>query len=163
MWTHHDEKKDYYTYINGTTSLKCEAVAEPPGNFTWYRYKKPIHNDKHFTIENDNYISILHIKAGDESVFSTFKCKIKNHLGSLERTFVLKEGIKPPTPHPIQLRGLNSNTFVIELFVTRPKNVKPSMDVNGYRIEYMSEMEFKKDVGKWLNAKRKDFNYESGK
>ncbi|KAM7352422.1 factor of interpulse interval [Cochliomyia hominivorax] len=162
MWTHPEDKKDHYAYLNGTTALKCEAVAEPPGNFTWYRNKKQIHNDKHFTIENDNYISVLHIKAGDESVFSIYKCKVKNHLGSIERSIVLKRGIKPPTPHPIQLRGLNSHTFDIELAVERPKNIKPLMEVNGYRIEYMTEMEFKKDSGKWLNAKRKDFNYESG-
>lgn len=163
MWTHHHDEKDNYAYINGTTSFKCEAVAEPPANFTWYRNKKQIHSEKHFTIENGNYISILHIKATDESVFSIYKCKVKNHLGSIERSFVLKRGVKPPTPHPIQLRGLNSNTFDIELSVTRPNNIKPTMEVNGYRIEYMSEMDFKRELGKWSNAKRKDFNYESGK
>lgn len=84
-------------------------------------------------------------------------------MGTIERSYVVKQGVKPPTPHPITLRGLNSNTFDIELSVTRPDNTKPLMEVNGYRIEYMSELEFKKDTGRWLNAKRKDFNYESGK
>uniref|UniRef100_A0A1I8MMA3 Uncharacterized protein n=1 Tax=Musca domestica TaxID=7370 RepID=A0A1I8MMA3_MUSDO len=162
MWTHADMPKERYAYINGTVQFDCEAVAEPPGNFTWYRNKKQITNDKHYHIEHDNYISILHITALDDGVFATYKCKVKNHLGSIERAITLKRGEKPPTPLPLQLRGLNSHTFDIELSTSKNVTAKPMMGVNGYRIEYITELQFKKDAGQWTNAKHKDYAYASG-
>jgi len=36
------------------------------------------------------------------------------------------------------------------------------MGVNGFRIEYMTEMEFKSEAGKWTNARRKDYPFEEG-
>ncbi|KAL9926453.1 neural cell adhesion molecule 2 [Glossina fuscipes] len=163
IWTYMNVVKERYTFINGTTTLKCEAIAEPPANFSWYRSKKQIHNDKHYRIESGNYVSTLHIRVDNEDVFNVYKCKVKNHLGSIERALILKRGEKPPTPKDMQLRGYNSNTFDIVVNHPRSSDVAdPLMKVTGYRIEYMTELEFKKDLGKWTNAKRKEFAYEEG-
>lgn len=162
MWTHTDYEKQHYAFLNGSSFLKCEALAEPPANFTWYRYKKPIHHeDKYFKVEQDPYISILHIKAEDESVFAEYRCKVKNPLGSIERMIVLKKGEKPPTPEPLTLRGFNTDKFDIEI---SHKNTAKSdkMQVNGYRIQYMTELEFKKDLGKWTNAMKVDYGFKIG-
>uniref|UniRef100_A0A1A9WKQ4 Uncharacterized protein n=1 Tax=Glossina brevipalpis TaxID=37001 RepID=A0A1A9WKQ4_9MUSC len=163
IWTYMNVVKERYTFINGTATLRCEAIAEPPASFSWYRSKKQIHNDKHYKIESGNYVSTLHIRVDNEDVFSVYKCKVKNHLGSIERALTLKRGEKPPTPKDMQLRGYNSNTFDIVVNHPRSNDVAdPSMKVTGYRIEYMTELEFKKDLGKWTNAKRKEFAYEEG-
>ncbi|XP_075151027.1 factor of interpulse interval [Haematobia irritans] len=159
-WKNTTMSTEEYAYMNGIAEFKCEAVAEPPANFSWYRGKNKtkIVDSEQYHIEHDNHISILHIKANEEFVFSTYKCKARNHLGSIERSVILKEGEKPPTPLPLTLRGLNSHTFDIEL--KTPKNA--STKVIGCRFEYITELQFKKDAGQWTNAKHKNFNYDSG-
>uniref|UniRef100_A0A1I8PF47 Ig-like domain-containing protein n=1 Tax=Stomoxys calcitrans TaxID=35570 RepID=A0A1I8PF47_STOCA len=71
IWTHPEVPNDHYAYFSGTTQFVCEAQAEPAANFTWYRgkNKSKITNDKHYHIEHDNHISILHINASHERVF----------------------------------------------------------------------------------------------
>ncbi|XP_044315972.1 neural cell adhesion molecule 2 [Drosophila rhopaloa] len=151
-----------YAYINGTATLVCESLAEPPANFTWHRKHNKLHsNNKLYTIESDSYWSLLTIHVLNASAFDNYRCRAANHLGTIERTTRLEQGDKPPAPANFKLRGFNSNTFDVVLSAPRGQERRP-MDVNGFRIEYMTEMEFKSEAGKWTNAKRKDFRFEEG-
>ncbi|KAH8281553.1 hypothetical protein KR054_001325, partial [Drosophila jambulina] len=152
-----------YAYINGTATIMCEAQAEPPANFSWHRKQKHLHsNQKLYTIETDNYWSRLTIRVVNASAFDNYRCRAWNDLGSIERTTRLEQGEKPPAPSNFKLRGFNSNTFDVVLSAPRGKEERGHMEVNGFRIEYMTEMEFKTDAGKWTNAKRKDYPFEEG-
>ncbi|KAH8257715.1 hypothetical protein KR038_007887 [Drosophila bunnanda] len=152
-----------YAYINGTATILCEALAEPPANFSWHRKQKHLHsNQKLYTIETDNYWSRLTIRVVNASAFDNYRCRAWNDLGSIERTTRLEQGEKPPAPSNFNLRGYNSNTFDVVLSAPRGKEERGLMEVNGFRIEYMTEMEFKTDAGKWTNAKRKDYPFEEG-
>ncbi|XP_017043933.1 igLON family member 5 [Drosophila ficusphila] len=151
-----------YAYINGTATIMCDALAEPPANFTWYRKHKTLHsNNKLYTIETDSYWSRLTIHVLNSSAFDSYRCRAKNDLGAIERITKLEQGDKPPAPDNFALRGFNSNTFDIVLSAPRGPAKSP-MGVNGFRIEYMTEMEFKSDAGKWHNAHRKDYSFEEG-
>ncbi|KAH8366699.1 hypothetical protein KR200_003924, partial [Drosophila serrata] len=152
-----------FAYINGTATILCEALAEPPANFSWHRKQKHLHsNQKLYTIETDNYWSRLTIRVVNASAFDNYRCRAWNGLGSIERTTRLEQGEKPPAPSNFKLRGYNSNTFDVVLSAPRGKEERGLMEVNGFRIEYMTEMEFKTDAGKWTNAKRKDYPFEEG-
>ncbi|XP_017026049.1 igLON family member 5 [Drosophila kikkawai] len=152
-----------YAYINGTATIMCEAQAEPPANFSWHRKQKHLHsNQKLYTIETDNYWSRLTIRVVNASAFDNYRCRAWNDLGSIERTTRLEQGEKPPAPSNFKLRGFNSNTFDVVLSAPRGKEDRGLMEVNGFRIEYMTEMEFKTDAGKWTYAKRKDYPFEEG-
>ncbi|KAH8298387.1 hypothetical protein KR018_012635, partial [Drosophila ironensis] len=163
FWTYKQFVSLQYAYINGTATIMCEAQAEPPATFTWHRKQKRLHsNEKLYTIETDSYWSRLTVHVVNGSVFDNYRCRAANHLGSIERTKRLEEGEKPPAPVTFKLRGFNSNTFDVDVSAPRGQDERDLMEVNGYRIEYMSEMEFKSDAGKWTNAKRKDFPFEEG-
>ncbi|XP_067624373.1 limbic system-associated membrane protein [Eurosta solidaginis] len=164
FWTHKQHLSQQYAYRNGSATIPCEAIAEPPANFTWYKNgnKKHLRNDKHYTIETDYYSSNLTIQARDDTVYDTYRCVAENNLGSIYRNTILHHGEKPPPPSVLQLRGFNSNTFDVDVGSVRTSPVRHLMDVNGFRIEYMTEYEFKSDAGKWTNAKRKDFQFEDG-
>ncbi|XP_020802217.1 neural cell adhesion molecule 2 [Drosophila serrata] len=152
-----------FAYINGTATILCEVLAEPPANFSWHRKQKHLHsNQKLYTIETDNYWSRLTIRVVNASAFDNYRCRAWNGLGSIERTTRLEQGEKPPAPSNFKLRGYNSNTFDVVLSAPRGKEERGLMEVNGFRIEYMTEMEFKTDAGKWTNAKRKDYPFEEG-
>ncbi|XP_023031255.1 neural cell adhesion molecule 2 [Drosophila willistoni] len=162
FWTNKQFVSMQYAYINGTATISCEAQAEPPATFTWHRKQKHLHsNDKLYTIETDNYSSRLTIRVHNASVFDGYRCHVANHLGTIDRVKQLEQGEKPPVPVTFQLRGFNSNTFDVDVSVPRGQE-RGLMDVNGFRIEYMTELEFKTDGGKWTNAKRKDFPFEEG-
>ncbi|XP_036328834.1 neural cell adhesion molecule 1-A-like [Rhagoletis pomonella] len=162
MHNHHISLQ--YVYVNGSVSIPCQAIAEPPANFTWYKNsnKKRLRNDKHYSFETDYYASNLTIQARDDSVFDTYRCLAENNLGAIERSTVLERGVKPPPPTVLQLRGFNSNTFDVDVGSVRTSPVRKLMEVIGFRIEYMTEYEFKSDAGKWTNAKRRDFPFEDG-
>ncbi|XP_001357073.3 limbic system-associated membrane protein [Drosophila pseudoobscura] len=163
FWTHKQFVSMQYAYINGTASIMCEAQAEPPATFTWHRKQKRLHsNERLYTIEGDHYWSRLTVHVLNASVFDNYRCRATNHLGSIERTKRLEQGEKPPSPITFQLRGFNSNTFDVDVSAPRGPEDRGPMEVNGFRIEYMSELEFKSDAGKWTNARRKDFPFEEG-
>ncbi|XP_017467825.1 PREDICTED: igLON family member 5 [Rhagoletis zephyria] len=164
FWMHNHHISLQYVYVNGSVSIPCQAIAEPPANFTWYKNsnKKRLRNDKHYSFETDYYASNLTIQARDDSVYDTYRCLAENNLGAIERSTVLERGVKPPPPTVLQLRGFNSNTFDVDVGSVRTSPVRKLMEVNGFRIEYMTEYEFKSDAGKWTNAKRRDFPFEDG-
>ncbi|XP_055839873.1 limbic system-associated membrane protein isoform X1 [Episyrphus balteatus] len=161
FWTHKHHVSMQYGYPGGRTSISCEAIAEPPANFTWYRNKKRLHSDK-YIIHNEPYISTLVIDIKDETLYDTYKCKAANSQGAIERSTQLEKGTKPPPPIHLQLRGFNSNTFDVDVGSVRTTPVRNLMDVNGFRIEFMTDYEFKSAAGNWSYAKRKDFPFEDG-
>lgn len=67
-------------------------------------------------------------------------------------------GTKPPAPPYISLRGVNSNTFDLDVGAQKIGDSDP-MDITGYRFEILSKDEHRNNGGKWLNARiiHKDF------
>ncbi|XP_047738227.1 hemicentin-2-like [Hyalella azteca] len=55
--------------------------------------------DDRYTVRQDGGTSYLQINITDESVFGRYECRAANALGSDSRTFSLKRGVQPPTPH----------------------------------------------------------------
>ncbi|XP_055386241.1 neural cell adhesion molecule 1-like [Condylostylus longicornis] len=160
MWLSHKDINDIrYAYITGEVNLTCEATAEPPANFTWYRQGKKVDKKLH-KIFNEPHRSVLNIAVKDSSHLGEYKCIAKNPLGEIERVVKLHEGTKPNPPSTFQLRGLNSNTFDVDVGSVRTSKVRHLMDVSGYRIEYITEYDFKLNGANWSYAKRRDFPFE---
>lgn len=85
-------------------------------------------------------------------------CEANNSIGTLNRNILLINGTKPNAPPHITLRGVNSNTF--DLDVGAKRIGKPdTMDITGYRFEILSTEEHRNNGGKWTNARvvLKDF------
>lgn len=49
-----------YGYVRGTVNITCEAEAEPPATFTWYRDDKEL-SPKHHFIHTQGHESILQV------------------------------------------------------------------------------------------------------
>lgn len=49
-----------YGYLKGFVNITCEAEAEPPATFRWYRNNKHLHS-RHHQFINGEHISILHV------------------------------------------------------------------------------------------------------
>ncbi|KAH8402959.1 hypothetical protein KR222_001081, partial [Zaprionus bogoriensis] len=163
QWISQMHTEHQYAYLNGTATIECKATAEPPPTFSWYRKQKRLEsNEKVYSIESQSNWSRITIQVRDIKQFDNYRCRAQNHLGSIERVTRLEQGEKPPTPSVFQLRGYNSNTFDVDLSVQRQREKPSPMDVNGFRIEYLPELDFIADAGKWTNAKHKDFRYEEG-
>lgn len=50
-----------YGYMKGYVNLTCEAEAQPPATFKWYRKNKHLHPRNH-QIVNGEHVSILQVK-----------------------------------------------------------------------------------------------------
>ncbi|KAL5280923.1 hypothetical protein ACFFRR_004748 [Megaselia abdita] len=163
VWMQKQHSHKQYAYMNGTTRMYCEAKAEPPPTFNWYKNKKHLHSGKNTVVISESpYLSILQIDVVNEGVFDTYKCKVNNSLGSIDRSILLVEGTKPPKPIHLALRGLNSNTFDVDVGSVRTSKNKTLMDVNGFRIQYISESDLRRVDGDWSEANTKDFPFEDG-
>lgn len=94
----------------------------------------------------------------NSTLFGDYICEAKNNLGTLKRTITLINGTKPAAPLHITLRGVNSNTFDLDVGAKRSGTQDP-MNVNGYRFELLSKEEHSNNGGKWVNARvvMKDF------
>lgn len=91
-------------------------------------------------------------------MFGDYICVANNSLGTLKRTITLINGTKPPPPLYIKLRGVNSNTF--DLDIGAKKSGPPdAMDIIGYRFEIIPVEQNQSNSGKWANARvvLKDF------
>lgn len=82
-------------------------------------------------IEHDLHIQIL---VNDTKAFGDYKCKAENSLGTLERLISLKEGVKPEKPSNLALRGVNSDTFDVDVGASRKTKERNPMEVNGNTI-----------------------------
>lgn len=50
-----------YGYEKGYVNVTCEALAEPPATFQWYRNNKHLH-PRHHQIINSEHVSRLQVK-----------------------------------------------------------------------------------------------------
>lgn len=101
---------------------------------------------------------MLQLYLDSEDKLGNYECEAKNELGTLKRTIDLINGTRPARPAHIVLRGVNSNTFDVDVGAKRP--IKTSaMDVTGYRFEIIPKEEFEYNRGKWITARvvYKDF------
>lgn len=93
-----------------------------------------------------------------EDKLGNYECEATNELGTLKRTIDLINGTRPARPAHIMLRGVNSNTFDLDVGAKRPAKTS-AMDVTEYRFEFISKEEFEYNRGKWTTARvvNKDF------
>lgn len=98
----------------------------------------------------------------DSKAFGDYICKANNTLGELDRIITLLNGTKPTKPTVLQLRGVNSDTFDIDVGATRPPGPRQPMEINGYRFEVISTDEFKANGGKWDRARVENLGFEDG-
>lgn len=90
--------------------------------------------------------------------FGDYLCEAKNQIGILKRNILLINGTKPNAPSHIILRGVNSNTFDLDVGAKRTGSPDP-MDIIGYRFEFVSTEEHLNNGKNWSNARvvLKDF------
>lgn len=90
--------------------------------------------------------------------FGDYVCEANNTLGTLKRNILLINGTKPNAPSHITLRGVNSNTFDLDVGAKKTGPADP-MDIIGYRFEILSEEELRNNGRNWSNARLvlKDF------
>lgn len=98
----------------------------------------------------------------DSKAFGDYLCKAENSLGILDRIITLMNGTKPSKPTVLQLRGVNSDTFDIDVGATRNPGPRDPMEVNGYRFEVITLEEFKANGGKWDRARVEKLGFEDG-
>ncbi|XP_055591877.1 neural cell adhesion molecule 2-like [Uranotaenia lowii] len=150
-----------YGYVGGTVNLTCEAVAEPPANFTWSSNNRKFSHKNHI-IYGGPHVSMLQILIKNSTVFGKYKCEAKNDLGTISREIHLKEGTKPDPPSRFQLRGVNSDTLDIDVGATKSHDVDPDHStIIGYRFELIPTEEYGK-YRSWERAERRDFDVEDG-
>lgn len=98
----------------------------------------------------------------DPKKFGDYKCEAQNMFGTFERTITLNQGVKPNKPTKLELRGLNSDRFDIDVGATRTTTERSEMDINGYRFELIPLDEFKANGGKWDRARVILVGFEDG-
>ncbi|KAG4072544.1 hypothetical protein HA402_004633 [Bradysia odoriphaga] len=150
-----------FGYLYGIVNLTCEAEAEPAAEFTWYRHNKKL-NPKVHLIHSEGHESILQILVNDSKAFGEYKCKAENSLGTLERVITLTQGVKPEKPTNLALRGVNSDTFDVDVGAVRKTKERDPMDVNGYRFEIIESEKFRLGGRKWDNARVMILGFEDG-
>lgn len=100
--------------------------------------------------------------VNDSKAFGDYVCKAENALGILERVITLLNGTKPSRPTKLQLRGVNSNTFDIDVGAIREPGPRDPMEIIGYRFEIITINELKSNGGKWDRARVENFGFEDG-
>ncbi|XP_055683209.1 neural cell adhesion molecule 1-A-like [Lutzomyia longipalpis] len=147
-----------YVYANGTVNLTCEAEAEPPANFSWFRHGKKI-NPRQQTIHTAKDISQLEITLTDASILGQYRCKASNPLGNVDHEILLKEGVKPEPPAKFILRGVSYD--ILDVDVGAAKQREPTeMDTIGYRFQIMPVNVFEEHDQDWTLARQIDFPVE---
>ncbi|KAI8124887.1 Hemicentin-1 [Lucilia cuprina] len=155
-WFDNDTSTIQYAYIGGSVNISCDAMGEPPPSFTWLHDSHPIMG-KNYRLFYADYGSTLQIHVLNSSHLGDYKCKVANPLGMLERIIKLKKGQKPAGISYFQVRRVFTDGFDLDIRSVKPSNIEDNMHTLGYRVEYMSEQEFKYSAGNWSYAKRKDF------
>lgn len=73
----HRESADIqYGYIKGYVNVTCEAEAEPPATFRWYRNNKHLHS-RHHQIITGEHISILQVNEVENLIVCGDKYAVK--------------------------------------------------------------------------------------
>lgn len=74
----------------------------------------------------------------------------------------MAEGVKPEKPSNLALRGVNSDTFDVDVGAVRKSKIRNPMDINGYRFEIIESEKFRIDGRKWDNARVMILGFEDG-
>lgn len=163
-WSNNETIDIYYAYLGGHVNMSCEAIAEPPASFTWIYDNKAISSNikSDYRIFYEPHSSVLEINVRNENQFGEYKCKVANPLGHLERMMQLKKGHKPVAPSKFQLRRVFADSFELDIRSVKYTDIPENMNTLGYRVQYMSENDFKYFAGNWSFAARTDFNFVRG-
>lgn len=105
---------------------------------------------------------MLQLLVNDSKAFGDYTCRAQNSLGVLERIITLMEGVKPEKPSNLALRGVNSDTFDVDVGAVRKTKTRNEMDINGYRFEIIESEKFRLDGRKWDNARVMILGFEDG-
>ncbi|XP_049302601.1 neural cell adhesion molecule 1-A [Bactrocera dorsalis] len=160
-WFDNDTSLVQYAYIGGMVNISCDAMGEPPPSFTWVHEGRAI-TGRNYRIFYADYGSTLQIHVRNESQLGDYKCKVANPLGMLERIVKLRKGQKPSGPTRFQLLRAFTDGFDLDIRSVKYSNVEDNMHTYGYRVQYMSEGDFKHSAGNWSYAKHKDFHLQRG-
>ncbi|XP_026463472.1 hemicentin-1-like [Ctenocephalides felis] len=155
-----------YGFVSGVVNVTCEALGEPPANFTWMRNKKPL---KEAIVFNSEHSTTLQLPITDSNDFGNYTCRAANFLGYLDRTVTIKEGAKPDPPAKVLLRTAGADSLEFE--ITGPKNPQPikegknevDMRILGFRFQYAPLADWgeqKDDV--WAHSGEIDIDIEQG-
>lgn len=160
VWKNTTERPESsFGYVNGIVNLTCIAEAEPPANFTWYQHGKKLFH----TTFVEQHTSILQLIINDSNVFGDYNCHAENQHGSIEHTIRLHEGTKPDPPEHFILRGVNSDTFDIDVGASRTSSLPTDKDLIGFRFELIPQQVYQANGGSWQSAKILNFGFEDGK
>uniref|UniRef100_A0A1B0AKZ9 Ig-like domain-containing protein n=1 Tax=Glossina palpalis gambiensis TaxID=67801 RepID=A0A1B0AKZ9_9MUSC len=161
-WFDNDTALLQYSFVGGSVNISCDAMGEPPPSFTWLHDGHGISGSNYRWFYAD-YGSTLQIHVRNDSHFGDYKCKVANPLGILERIIKLRKGQKPIGPSRFQLKRAFTDGLELDIRSVKFSSVPDNMQTIGYRVEYMSENEFKYCAGNWSYAKRRDFLFHRGK
>uniref|UniRef100_A0A1A9X5I8 Fibronectin type-III domain-containing protein n=1 Tax=Glossina brevipalpis TaxID=37001 RepID=A0A1A9X5I8_9MUSC len=103
------------------------------------------------------YGSTLQTLVRNDSHFGDYKCKVANPLGIVEQIMKWRKRQKPIGRSRFQLKRAFTDGLKLDIRSVKFSSVLDNMQTIGYRVEYMSENEFKYCVGNWSYAKRRYF------
>lgn len=134
---------EQYAYIDGPVNLVCKVDAQPQAEFAWYRKGQRISAESEkYEIITDANESVLHFNMSTMADLGEYTCEAKNKIDMIKRTITLLNGTKPDRPPKLELRGMNSNIFDIDIGVVSTE--KPhSMSVTHYCFEIVPVNEYK--------------------
>lgn len=96
----------------------------------------------------------------DTSDFGTYECKAKNSEGELVRKIKLQKGEKPTPPTKLELNGVNSSMFDLDVGASKIPRNGNKWDVTGFRLQYITNEQFKANGGTWVNAGVYDVGFD---
>ncbi|KPP69178.1 hypothetical protein Z043_112086 [Scleropages formosus] len=99
------ESRDVGASVGQQAVLHCEAEAEPPADFEWYKDDKRIFNSfDGIEIDNTGRLSMLTFFNVSEVDYGNYTCIATNKLGSANTSTVLYEVIEPTSSTLLQER-----------------------------------------------------------
>ncbi|GLV31354.1 factor of interpulse interval [Carabus blaptoides fortunei] len=151
----HSKVNQVYGYVGGIANLTCEVIAVPDASIGWFRPYKDLAKMQGTLSTKPNW-SALQFQIKDVTAFGDYLCKATNDIGTLNQIITLLEGVKPPKPRELILRGVNSDIFNIEIIGPdlNQTQLHGNMMPLGYRIQYKP----KGLVVGWSSAEIIDFN-----
>lgn len=97
------------------------------------------------------------------SGFGDYVCKARNDLGELERTIHLQAGEKPEPPGKLELNGVNSSMFDLDVGASMISVKNDKWRVTGFRLEYMPNEQFEANGRKWVKASVYEIGFDPRK
>ena len=101
------------------------------------------------------------------SVFGQFQCRAVNSIGSVERVFTLRPGLKPDTPTLTLLQTDDSDEdgSALRLHLSLPEEQWPrnvtEMDATGFRVQFVAREDFARSNWTWTLAETVDLEYRA--